>query len=284
MKSLFGILKYKKINKETLEEIEELLIRSDVDLETSRNLIDELSTKNFSNLMENSALNALSDLIKETLVKRQGTLDIESSSSPKILLVVGVNGTGKTTTIAKLANYYKNKDKKIMLVAADTFRAAATEQLKMWSQKLNVNIYLSNIGDDPASVVYKGYEEGMKQNTDILIIDTAGRLQNKINLMLQLEKITKVIKKISVNVPHKTLMILDATTGQNGLKQIEEFNKHSSLDGIIMTKLDSTAKGGILISLSKRHEIPILAIGNGEKIDDFEEFNPLTFAHRFVGL
>ena len=282
MKSLFGILKYKKINKETLEEIEELLIRSDVDLETSRNLIDELSTKNFSNLMENSALNALSDLIKETLVKRQGTLDIESSSSPKILLVVGVNGTGKTTTIAKLANYYKNKDKKIMLVAADTFRAAATEQLKMWSQKLNVNICLSNIGDDPASVVYKGYEEGM--NTDILIIDTAGRLQNKINLMLQLEKITKVIKKISVNVPHKTLMILDATTGQNGLKQIEEFNKHSSLDGIIMTKLDSTAKGGILISLSKRHEIPILAIGNGEKIDDFEEFNPLTFAHRFVGL
>ena len=174
MKSLFGILKYKKINKETLEEIEELLIRSDVDLETSRNLIDELSTKNFSNLMENSALNALSDLIKETLVKRQGTLDIESSSSPKILLVVGVNGTGKTTTIAKLANYYKNKDKKIMLVAADTFRAAATEQLKMWSQKLNVNIYLSNIGDDPASVVYKGYEEGINQNTDILIIDTAG--------------------------------------------------------------------------------------------------------------
>ena len=197
---------------------------------------------------------------------------------PSVILVAGVNGVGKTTTIGKLGKILTNNNRKVLFGAADTFRAAAVNQLEAWAKKINAQIIKSNEGADPASVAYKSLEYAKKENFDYLIIDTAGRLQNKKNLMDEFKKIINVLKKLDINVPHEFFLILDATTGQSAINQVEEFKKVLPITGIIMTKLDGTAKGGILLAISKKFKLPIVALGMGEKEDDLQIFNAEHFA------
>jgi fused signal recognition particle receptor len=199
-----------------------------------------------------------------------------------IILVSGVNGVGKTTSIGKIGKKLKESNSKVLFSACDTFRAAAIDQLEKWARKINVEIVKSNPGSDPASVAYKSLEEAKKNNYNQVIIDTAGRLQNKKNLMEEYKKIATVIKKFDDNAPHEVLLVLDATSGQNVINQIEEFNKIIPLTGIIMTKLDGTAKGGILIAAAKKFKIPIVALGLGEKEDDLEVFDSEIFSSAFI--
>ena len=202
----------------------------------------------------------------------------------KVFLIAGVNGVGKTTTIGKLGKILKKNNKKIIFAATDTFRAAAIEQLENWSKKIDVKIIKSETGSDPASVAFKALEFAIKNNFDYVLIDTAGRLQNKKNLMEEYKKISNVTKKIDPNSPHEVLLVLDATTGQNALIQIEEFQKIAPITGIIMTKLDGTAKGGILIALAKKFNLPIIALGLGEKEDDLQIFNSKDFAKALINI
>ena len=206
------------------------------------------------------------------------------SESLKILLISGVNGVGKTTTIGKIGKILKSNNNQILFSACDTFRAAAIEQLENWAKKIGVEIVKSDQGSDAASVAYKALDHGKKNNFDYLLIDTAGRLQNKKNLMDEFKKITTVVKKIDSTSPHETFLILDATTGQSALSQVEEFKKITPITGIIMTKLDGTAKGGILIAISKKYKVPIIGLGLGEKEDDLQIFNAEKFASAFTRL
>ena len=196
--------------------------------------------------------------------------------------MVGVNGSGKTTTIAKLANQFQKEKKNVLLVAADTFRAAAAEQLNEWADKIGTDFMRDADKSDPASVVFKSIEYANKNNIDVVIIDTAGRLQNKTDLMDQLGKIDRVLKKYDETLPHDSIISIDATTGQNALKQVEEFNKFTKITGIIMTKFDSNAAGGALVSISNKTKIPILAIGSGEQISDLIDFDPEQFSNNFI--
>ena len=199
-----------------------------------------------------------------------------------VILVAGVNGSGKTTTIGKIAKILKEKENKVILSACDTFRAAAIDQLENWSNRIGVDLIKSNAGSDPASVAYKAFEHAKKNNFDQLIIDTAGRLQNKKNLMEEYKKIANVIKKIDHTAPHEVILVLDATSGQNIINQVEEFNKIIPLSGLIMTKLDGTAKGGILLALTKKYKLPIIGLGLGEKEDDLQIFEAEKFAEAFT--
>ena len=199
-----------------------------------------------------------------------------------VVLVSGVNGVGKTTTIGKIGKILKSNGSKVMFSACDTFRAAAIEQLESWAKKIDVEIIKSAQGSDPASVAYKAIEEGLKNNFDHVLIDTAGRLQNKKNLMEEYKKIANVAKKIDSDAPHNVILVLDATSGQNVINQVEEFNKIISITGLIMTKLDGTAKGGILLALAKKYKLPIIALGLGEKEDDLQIFNAEKFAEAFI--
>ncbi len=203
---------------------------------------------------------------------------VEKNIKPKVILIAGVNGVGKTTTIGKLGKIFSKNSKQIVFAAADTFRAAAIEQLEIWSKKIGAKIIKSEIGSDPASVAFKAIEFSQKNNIDCLLIDTAGRLQNKKNLMDEFKKISKVLKKIDSNSPHETLLILDATTGQSALSQVEEFQKITPISGLIMTKLDGTAKGGILLAVARKYNLPIIALGLGEKEDDLELFRAEDYA------
>ena len=199
-----------------------------------------------------------------------------------MILIAGVNGVGKTTTIGKLGKILSKNNKKVVFGAADTFRAAAVDQLEVWAKKINAEIVKSEEGADPASVAYKALDYAKKNNSDYLIIDTAGRLQNKKNLMEEFKKIIKVLKKIDINTPHEIFLILDATTGQSAITQVEEFKKISPITGVIMTKLDGTAKGGILLAIAKKFELPIVALGMGEKEDDLQIFNAEYYANALM--
>ena len=205
-------------------------------------------------------------------------------NKPSVILIAGVNGVGKTTTIGKLGKILGKNNKKIVFGAADTFRAAAVNQLDVWAKKINADIVKSEEGSDPASVAYKALEHAKNNNFDYLIIDTAGRLQNKKNLMEEFKKITKVVKKIDPNAPHETFLILDATTGQSVINQDEEFRKITPITGIIMTKLDGTAKGGILLAIGRKFKLPIVALGMGEKEDDLQKFNSEYFSNALMHL
>ena len=203
-------------------------------------------------------------------------------SSPSIIVVAGVNGVGKTTTIGKLGKLFKNEGKKVVFGAADTFRAAAVEQLELWSKKIGADFVKSDLGTDPASVGYKTAKFAEDNKLDLAFIDTAGRLQNKKNLMEEYKKIFTVLRKINPEYPHKTILVLDATTGQNALSQVEEFKKISNLTGLIITKLDTSAKGGILLAISKKFNLPIIAVGMGEKETDLHQFNSADFAKMLI--
>tara|TARA_B100001245_G_scaffold225139_1_gene199534 strand:- start:93 stop:1007 length:915 start_codon:yes stop_codon:yes gene_type:complete len=270
----------KKIDDNTLNKLEDFLIQSDVGVESAKELKEKFSSvkidpkytdqKQIFKIFANYAYEILKPLEKNFEDIKRG--------KPSVILIAGVNGVGKTTTIGKLGKILGQNNKKIVLGAADTFRAAAVNQLEVWAKKINADIIKSEIESDPASVAYKSLDYAIKNNFDYLIIDTAGRLQNKKNLMEEFKKITKVVKKIDPDAPQETFLILDATTGQSAINQVEEFKKITKITGIIMTKLDGTAKGGILLAIGKKFEIPILALGMGEQEDDLHKFNSRYFS------
>ena len=272
-----------KIDQNTIQDFEDLLITSDVDVETSELITAKLGNEKFSNAPSLEEIqSSLSKIINEIVSTNIKKIDYKNNTKPYVILMVGVNGSGKTTTIAKLANQFHKEGKNILLVAADTFRAAAVEQLNEWADKIGTDFIRDADKSDPASVVFKSIEYANKNNIDVVIIDTAGRLQNKTDLMDQLGKIDRVLKKHDETLPHDSIISIDATTGQNALKQVEEFNKFTKITGIIMTKFDSNAAGGTLVSISNKTKIPILAIGSGEQISDLIDFDPEQFSNNFI--
>ena len=272
-----------KIDQNTIQDFEDLLITSDVDVETSELITTKLANEKFSNAPSLEEIqSSLSKIINEIVSTNIKKIDYKNNAKPYVILMVGVNGSGKTTTIAKLANQFQKEKKNVLLVAADTFRAAAAEQLNEWADIIGTDFVRDADKSDPASVVYKSIAYANKNNIDVVIIDTAGRLQNKTDLMDQLGKIDRVLKKHDETLPHDSIISIDATTGQNALKQVEEFNKFTKITGIIMTKFDSNAAGGTLVSISNKTKIPILAIGSGEQISDLIDFDPEQFSNNFI--
>jgi len=278
------IIVKKEINDKKLDEIEEFLISADVGLEASSKIKSIISEKKIDpNLDQISEIN---ELLKKFIISLMKPLEkkdfFEKRKSNEIIIISGVNGVGKTTTIGKIGKILKSNNNKVIFAACDTFRAAAIEQLEEWSKKIDVEIIKSSAGSDPASVAYKATDYAKVNNIDKILIDTAGRLQNKKNLMEEYKKIANVTKKIIPDSPHEVILILDATSGQNVINQVEAFNKIIPLTGVIMTKLDGTAKGGILIAIAQKYRLPIVAIGLGEKVDDLQIFDSEKFANAFL--
>ena len=274
----------KKIDENTLNELEDFLIQSDVGVESARELKDKFASTKINPKISNKEeiYKIFSGYISEILKPLEKNVQNINSNKPSVILIAGVNGVGKTTTIGKLGKILGQSNKKVVFGAADTFRAAAVTQLEIWAKKINADIIKSNEGADPASVAYKALEYAKKNNLDYLLIDTAGRLQNKKNLMDEFKKITKVAKKIDTNAPHETFLILDATIGQSAINQVEEFKKITPITGIIMTKLDGTAKGGILLAIGRKFKLPIIALGMGEKEDDLQIFDAQHYANAIM--
>ena len=278
------IIVKKEIDDENLNKIEEFLIQSDVGIEAASEIKEIISTRKVD---PNKDLpSEINHILKEYIISLMRPLENSSFFKKKdklnAILISGVNGVGKTTSIAKIGKILKDNDNKVMFAASDTFRAAAIEQLENWANKIGVQITKSSQGSDPASVTYKAVEEAINNNFDQVLIDTAGRLQNKKNLMEEYRKIANVTKKIEPDAPHNVILVLDATSGQNVINQVEEFNKIIPITGIVMTKLDGTAKGGILLALAKKYKLPIIALGLGEKEDDLQLFNAENFAEAFT--
>ena len=281
---LRDIIIKKEIDDKTLDQIEEYLIQSDVGLAAAGEIKQIIAQekidpkKDIMNevnlILRNYIITLMKPLESETFFKKRKKLSV--------VLVSGVNGVGKTTTIGKVGKILKSNGSKVMFSACDTFRAAAVEQLENWANKINVQITKSSQGSDPASVAYKAIENSIKGDFNHVLIDTAGRLQNKKNLMEEYKKIANVTKKIDPNAPHDVILVLDATSGQNVINQVEEFNKIIPITGLVMTKLDGTAKGGILLALAKKYKLPIIALGLGEKEDDLQIFNAEKFAEAFI--
>ncbi len=274
----------KEIDDKNLNKIEEFLIESDVGVEAASEIKEIISCKKID---PNKDLSTEINLIlKEYIINLMKPLEnnsfFEKKDKLNATLISGVNGVGKTTTIGKIGKILKTNGNKVMFAASDTFRAAAIEQLENWANKIDVKITKSSQGSDPASVAYKAVEEAIKNNFHQVLIDTAGRLQNKKNLMEEYKKIANVTKKIDQDAPHNIILVLDATSGQNVINQVEEFNKIIPLTGLIMTKLDGTAKGGILLAIAKKYQLPIIALGLGEKEDDLQLFNAEKFAEAFT--
>ena len=274
----------RKIDEKTLDELEDFLIQSDVGVESAKELTEKFaSTKiNPKTSGKDEVYKIFSSYICEILKPLEKNLETIAENKPTVVLIAGVNGVGKTTTIGKLGKILTQNKKKVIFGAADTFRAAAVEQLEVWAKNINAEIIKSHEGSDPASVAYKALDYGKKNNFDYLLIDTAGRLQNKKNLMDEFKKITNVVKKIDPAAPHETFLILDATTGQSAINQVEEFKKLTPITGIIMTKLDGTAKGGILLAIGRKFKLPILALGMGEKEDDLQKFSSEFFSNALM--
>jgi len=274
----------KKIDDDLLNKFEELLIESDVGTEIASDLKEKFKKEKIGKEIkdEKEIFDFLGDQISKILSPYEKKLDNLYKNSPSIIVVAGVNGVGKTTTIGKLGKLFKNDGKKVVFGAADTFRAAAVEQLELWSKKIGADFIKSDLGTDPASVGYKTAKFAEKNKSDLAFIDTAGRLQNKKNLMEEYKKIFTVLKKINTEYPHETILVLDATTGQNALNQVEEFKKISNLTGLIITKLDTSAKGGILLAICKKYGLPIIAVGMGEKESDLHSFDSNQFAKMLV--
>ena len=274
----------KEIDDENLDKIEEFLIQSDVGTEAATEIKEIISKK--KNDPYNNISSEINLILKEYIISLMKPLENDSFFKKKeklnATLISGVNGVGKTTCIGKIGKILKTNGNKVMFAASDTFRAAAIEQLENWAIKIDVQITKSSQGSDPASVAYKAVEDAIKNNFDHVLIDTAGRLQNKKNLMEEYRKIANVTKKIDSNAPHDVILVLDATSGQNVINQVEEFNKIIPITGIIMTKLDGTAKGGILLALAKKYKLPIIALGLGEKEDDLQIFEAEKFADAFI--
>ena len=283
---LRDIIIKKEINDKTLDQIEEYLIQSDVGLVAAEEIKKIISEEKIN--PKKDIMNEVNLILKNYIITLMKPLENQNFFDKKetlnAVLISGVNGVGKTTTIGKIGKILKSNGNKVMFSACDTFRAAAIEQLESWANKIDIQITKSSQGSDPASVAYKAIEEALKEGFNHVLIDTAGRLQNKKNLMEEYKKIANVTKKIDPNAPHDVILVLDATSGQNVINQVEEFNKIIPVTGLIMTKLDGTAKGGILLALAKKYQLPIIALGLGEKEDDLQIFNAEKFAEAFINI
>jgi fused signal recognition particle receptor len=276
--------KRRVINDSMLESIEELLISADMGVNTALKISSSLATSKLgSKLSVEDLKDLMSSEIKDILKPVSKPIPIYNDCL-QVILVVGVNGSGKTTTIGKLASQFKSVGKSVMIVAGDTFRAAAVEQLQIWGERAEAPVIVAPQGSDPAALTFEAIEKAQKQNKDILLIDTAGRLQNKKDLMEELNKVVRVIKKKIPEAPHNTLLVLDASTGQNAINQVEIFQNTANVSGLIMTKLDGTAKGGVLVAIAERFKLPIHAIGIGEGIDDLQPFDPDEFTLALTGV
>ena len=283
---LRDIVVKKEIDDKTLDKIEDYLIQSDVGIVSASEIREIISqtkidpnkdlTDEINNILKNYIISIMKPLENIEFFKKKEKLNAT--------LISGVNGVGKTTTIGKISKILKGNGNKVMLAASDTFRAAAIDQLENWANKVDVQITKSSQGSDPASVAYKAIEEALNNNFNQVLIDTAGRLQNKKNLMEEYKKIINVLKKIDSSFPNEVILVLDATTGQNALNQVEEFSKIHNLTGLIITKLDSTAKGGVVLAICKKYELPIVALGMGEKDSDLHPFNAEYFSKALLGL
>ncbi len=277
--SFFGKIKSlftRGINEDTLEELEEMLICADVGYEATEKILDKLREYTKENKIKdpNEAIEALKSILLEMLGE---TVPLKLETKPSVILVIGVNGVGKTTSIAKIANVLKQEGKRVILAAADTFRAGAIEQLGVWADRVGVELIRQNEGSDPAAVVYDAAQSAKKREADVLIVDTAGRLHNKKNLMNELAKINRVINRELPDADRETLLVLDSTTGQNAVNQAVEFKNAAEITGLVLTKLDGTAKGGIIFSIKDKLNIPVRYIGVGEAVDDLQPFDPKEY-------
>ena len=273
----------RKFDDEMLEQLEELLIASDMGVETAMRVAANMAQGNLGRRFSTAEIKKLlADEIEQIMMNVAQPLPIYPKQ-PQVVLVVGVNGSGKTTTIGKLASQFKEAGKNVVIAAGDTFRAAAVEQLQIWGDRANVPVLVAPEGSDPASLAFDALERAQQDKADLLMIDTAGRLQNRTDLMEELAKIVRVLKKKDPDSPQNTILVLDATTGQNAISQVETFREIAEVSGLIMTKLDGTAKGGVLVALADKFGLPIHAIGVGEQIDDLAPFDPADFAQALTG-
>jgi len=281
-----NIFSKKKIDEDVLTEFEELIISSDAGVDVAKELRKDFENLKIDKKLEDhkEILKLLAEKMAIDLLKYEKDLSLMGNAKSAVIVISGVNGAGKTTSIGKLGKYFKDNNRSVVFGAADTFRAAAIDQLQVWATKVKVDIIKSEINSDPASVAFKTAEFAKKNQIDIALIDTAGRLQNKKNLMEEYKKIINVLKKIDPSYPNEVILVLDATTGQNALNQVEEFSKIHDLTGLVITKLDSTAKGGVLLAICKKYKLPIVAIGMGEKETDLHPFNAEYFSKALLGI
>lgn len=280
-----SIFTKKKLTRETLDELEELLITSDLGVASASKLTAHLAKTRFNEeVSEEEIKRALAEQMTQELLKIEKPLSLDFTKKPFVILVVGVNGSGKTTTIGKMAKAWSDEGRKTRLVAGDTFRAAAVEQLKVWAQRADVICEEAPEGSDPASLAFDAYTRSREEGDEVLLIDTAGRLQNKKELMEELSKIKRVLQKVDPEAPHACLLVLDATTGQNAHAQVEVFKEVAGVTGLIITKLDGTAKGGVVVSLAEKYGLPVYAVGVGEKAEDLRPFEAKAFAEALIGL
>ena len=280
-----GIFTKRKLDQETLDALEELLIMSDIGVATASTLTEKLKKERFNQeITIDEIKNFLAHHITEILLPYERPLSITQGDKPFVMLIVGVNGSGKTTTIAKLAQLFHHQGKSVHLAACDTFRAAALDQLKVWADRIPVSMTTGALNSDPSGVAFEALEVSIREKSDILMIDTAGRLHNKKDLMDELAKIRRVLKKLNQDAPHACFLVLDATTGQNAHAQLEHFSAATPIDGLIITKLDGTAKGGVIVGLVEKYKTPIYALGVGEGLDDLKDFSASSFASALMGL
>jgi fused signal recognition particle receptor len=275
---------FNKIDEDALEQLEEALISADVGVEATAEILEHTrQAHKEGNIEDGQSLEAFVEAEFKALMNQQESRVVLADEPPTVILVAGVNGSGKTTSIAKLAYHFKQDGKKVLLAASDTFRAAAVEQLGIWSERIGVDIVKHQMGSDPAAVAYDAAEAAVARGIDVLIVDTAGRLHTQRNLMQELEKIKRVLQRKIPDAPHEVLLVLDATTGQNAISQARLFNEAVSVSGIILAKLDGTARGGIVVAIRKQLNIPVKFIGIGEQMDDLETFDPERFVDALFG-
>ncbi len=283
--NLAGALTKRKLDEDTLDQIEEVLIKADLGVAMAGRIRDVIAKGRYERGLSPEAVRTLlAAEIARVLEPLAQPFSPDPANRPHVVLVVGVNGTGKTTTIGKLAHRLKARGSSVMLAAGDTFRAAAIDQLKIWGARVGAEVVAKAVGADPAGIAYEALERARQEGSDVLLIDTAGRLQNKSDLMAELAKIVRVLKKLDQSAPHSVILVLDATTGQNALNQVEIFKEIAGVTSLVVTKLDGTARGGILVAIAERFKLPINAIGIGEGIDDLEPFDAHDFARAIAGV
>ncbi|MBZ9737805.1 signal recognition particle-docking protein FtsY [Mesorhizobium sp. CO1-1-4] len=283
--NIAGVFTKRKLDEETLQDLEDVLIRADLGVETALRITDALAASRYGkDVSDTDVRTVMATEVEKVLTPVARSLELDLSHKPHVILVVGVNGTGKTTTIGKLAAKLTDGGLSVMLAAGDTFRAAAIEQLKIWGERTKSPVIASKLGADAAGLAYDAFERAKEAGSDVLIIDTAGRLQNKTELMAELEKIVRVLGKLDPEAPHTVLQTVDATTGQNALNQVEIFRNIAGVNGLVMTKLDGTARGGILVAIAAKHKLPVYFIGVGEQVDDLEPFSASEFARAIAGV
>ena len=283
--NITGLFTKRKLDEAALEELEELLIAADLGPAVAARVTANLAATRFNKEVTDEEIRAaLAETVGVILAPVAEPMQVDPGHRPHVVLVVGVNGSGKTTTIGKIANQMQRSGKRVMLAAADTFRAAAIEQLEVWGERTGTPVVRRDVGADPAAVAYEAIERARAENMDVLIVDTAGRLQNKADLMAELAKVVRVMKKLDDSAPHDVLLVLDATTGQNALRQVEVFREVCDVTGLAMTKLDGTARGGVLVAVAEKFRLPVHFIGVGEGVDDLQPFEPDDFARALAGL